>query len=83
MHNSLCTHVRKRVFVSRVAIKHPSRVPAYLQVLKVVGFCDFQVKSLPWRGQRDLGLRLKPILMKKGLGLLEDRRARPAKRKLQ
>ena len=25
-------------------INNPSRVPAYHQVLKVVGFCDFQVK---------------------------------------
>ena len=81
----------KEFLYQRAAIKQPSRVPAYLQVLKVVGFCNFQVKSLPWRGQRDLGLRLRSalplategtqesILMKKGLGLLEDRRARPAK----
>jgi hypothetical protein len=40
-------------------------------VLKVVGLCDFQVKSLPWRGLRDLGIRLKSLLMKKGLGLME------------
>jgi len=53
----------KEILYQRAAIKQPSRVPAYLQVLKVVGFCDFQVKSLPWRGQRDLGLRLKSFLM--------------------
>ena len=27
------------------SIKNPSRVPAYHQVLKVGGFCNFQVKS--------------------------------------
>ena len=31
------------------------------------------VKPLPWRGQRGLGLRSKPLLMKKGLGLMEKR----------
>jgi len=35
-------------------------------------FPHFSVKPLPWRGQRGLGIRLKPLLMKKGLGLMED-----------
>jgi hypothetical protein len=39
------------------------------------------VKPLPWRGLRGLGLRLKPLLMKKGLGLMEDGRACPAKKR--
>ena len=41
-----------------------------------------RVKPLPWRGLRGLGLRLKPILMKKGLGLMEDLRAYALKRKV-
>ena len=53
-------------------VKKPSRVPRYQKGLKVVGFCDFQVKPLPWRGHRGLGYRLKPLLMKKGLGLMEE-----------
>ena len=60
------------------ADKRSSRVPRYQNPLKVVGFCDFQVKPLPWRGQRGLGLRLKSLLMKKGLGLMEDGREIPA-----
>ena len=35
------------------------------------------VKPLPWRGQRGLGCRSKPLLMKKGLGLMEDGRVKP------
>ena len=44
----------------------------------IVGYCDYLFKPLPWRGQRGLGYRLKPILMKKGLGLMEDGRGIPA-----
>ena len=32
----------------------------------------FCVKPLPWRGLRGLGLGLKPLIMKKGLGMMED-----------
>jgi len=32
-------------------IKNSSRVPAYQNLLKVVGFCDFQVASSPYRGR--------------------------------
>ena len=46
--------------------------PAIQNPLKVDGFCDFQVKPLPWRGHRGLGYRSKPLLMKKGMGLMED-----------
>ena len=35
------------------------------------------VKPLPWRGQRGLGCRSKSLLMKKGLGLIEDGRVKP------
>ena len=35
------------------------------------GFRKKFFKPLPWRGLRGLGRRLKPILMKKGLGLME------------
>ena len=62
----------------RQPINSPSRVPRYQKGQEVVGFCDFLVKPLPWRGQRGLGLRLKPLIMKKGLGMLEDRRGIPA-----
>ena len=37
------------------------------------------VKPLPWRGLRGLGRRLKPLLMKKGLGLMEEPRVYPRK----
>ena len=43
-------------------------VRAYLNVRATGG----AVKPLPWRGPRGLGLRLKSLLMKKGLGLMED-----------
>jgi hypothetical protein len=48
------------------------------KIRKSTARCDFLVKPLPWRGQRGLGLRLKPLLMKKGLGLMEDGRGIPA-----
>ena len=31
--------------------KNSSRVPAYQNLLKVVGFCDFQVAFSPYRGR--------------------------------
>ena len=52
-------------------INNSSRVPRYQNSQEVVGLCNFLVKPLPWRGLRGLGRRLKPILMKKGLGLME------------
>ena len=40
------------------------------------------VKSLPWRGQRGLGCRSKPLLKdKKGLGMLVTCRVEPCKKK--
>ena len=48
-------------------------VRAYLSVRATGG----AVKPLPWRGQRGLGCRSKPLLMKKGLGLMEDGRGKP------
>ena len=48
-------------------------VPAYRNVRATGG----AVKPLPWRGQRGLGCRSKPLLMKKGLGLMEDGRVKP------
>ena len=58
--------------------KISSRVPAYQNPQIIVGYCDYLFKPQPWRGQRGLGYRLKPILMKKGLGLMEDGRGIPA-----
>ena len=68
--------------ISAVAEKKSSRVPRYQKGQKVVGFCDFLIKPLPWRGQRGLGLRLKSLLMKKGLGMMEDRRASPCRKRV-
>ena len=31
------------------SIRNSSRVPRYQNLLKVGGFCDFQVKPLPWK----------------------------------
>jgi len=50
-------------------------VPAYHNVRATGG----AVKPLPWRGLRGLGRRLKPLLMKKGLGLMEEPRVYPRK----
>ena len=58
--------------------KISSRVPAYQNPQIIVGYCDYLFKPQPWRGQRGLGYRLKPILMKKGLGVKEDGRGIPA-----
>ena len=57
-----------------------SRVPRYQKVLKVVGLCDFQVKPRLFEKRRGLVKRLKPLLMKKGLGLMENAGQRPAKK---
>ena len=62
----------------RQPINNTSRVPAYQNGRKSTVSEISCVKSLPWRGLRGLGLRLKPILMKKGLGLMEDGRGIPA-----
>ena len=60
------------------ADKKISRVPRYQNSQKVVGFRDFLVKSQPWRGHRGLGYRLKSLLTKKGLGMMENGRGIPA-----
>jgi hypothetical protein len=46
----------------RQPTKKPSRVPAYQNGIKSAGTAILCVKSLPWRGLRDLGIRLKPSL---------------------
>ena len=46
----------------RQPINKSSSVPAYQNLRKVDGFCGFTVKSLAWRGQRDLGLRSRPSI---------------------
>ena len=33
------------------SMNNPSRVPRYKKPQEVVGFCDFLVKPLPWRGK--------------------------------
>jgi hypothetical protein len=45
-----------------------SRVPAYQNIKIIGGYCDYFFKPLPWRGQRDFGLRLKPLL-EEGVGV--------------
>ena len=62
----------------RQPIKNTSRVPVYPTEGNRRRAAISCVKPLPWRGQRGLGLRLKPLLMKKGLGLMEDGRGIPA-----
>ena len=61
-------------------VRKISRVPRYQKVLKVVGLCDFQVKPRLFEKRRGLVKRLKPLLMKKGLGLMENAGQRPAKK---
>ena len=74
-------HVKVSV---RQPIKKISRVPRYQNSQEVVGFCDFLVKflarsALPLatkgtqeRLARNLRSGSKPLLTKKGLGLMED-----------
>ena len=75
----------------RQPIKNSSRVPAYQNIKIIDGTLRLFFKPLPWSGQRGLGLRLRSalplategtqetLLMKKGLGMMEDCRACPAK----
>ena len=71
-HPSSLFHHPSSIILPCASRKNSSRVPRYQNPLKVDGFCDFQVKPLPWRGHRGLGYRSKPLLMKKGMGLMED-----------
>ena len=68
---------KKHRYLHAPAEKKTSRVPRYQNGRKSSVSAIFCVKPLPWRGHRGLGYRLKPILMKKGLGLMEDLRAPP------
>jgi hypothetical protein len=66
----------------RQPIKKTSRVPRYQNIKIIDGYCDYFFKPLPWRGQRGLGLRLRPLLIKKGVGMMEDGRVPPCKKRV-